>query len=94
MAYESIDRILNAWADAHGLHIYKEYKDSVVRSVEDRSAKPFRYQIWVDEPDGDGTIGVHVWDFEADGRRSDFSVQADELRNCLENVLEIAKGWD
>ncbi len=94
MSYKAIDAILDEWADAHGLLILREYKEMSVRSVEDRSERPYRYQIWVDEPDENGMIGIHAWDLRKNGKRRDLAVPRDELRNCLEKVLEAAKSWD
>lgn len=93
MGYEHIDSILNEWAVANGLHIHKQYQESEVRSVEQRSDRRTGYQIWIDKPDADGLIGIHVWDFRRRGRRRDFLVSMVDLRNHLEATLQIARKW-
>lgn len=93
MGYEQIDSILNDWAASNGLHIYSEYKDDEVRSVEFRGGRRDGYQIWIDKPDVNGLIGIHVWDFKRHGRRRDFSVSYVDLREHLEVALQIANKW-
>jgi hypothetical protein len=96
MGYESIDPVIKDWVDAHQLYLYKEYKEAEVRSVENRLGRRRGYQIWIDEPDQSGLIGVHVWDFNPlnrGGRRYDFLIAKRELRECLESTLRIATSW-
>jgi hypothetical protein len=110
MSYKKIDPILQQWAKANGLHIYKEYQEGEVRSAERRSGPRSGWQIWVDKPNQDGLIGVHVWDFtKAKKRRSKTGFpglfhrfkRIPELRsdNCerlgVENVrLQIHRIWN
>jgi len=97
MSYKKIDPILQQWAKANGLHIYKEYQEGEVRSAERRSGPRSGWQIWVDKPNQDGLIGVHVWDFtkaKRGGRRLDFLVSSIDLREYLNSALTIAKGWE
>lgn len=96
MGYNAIDDVIGAWADDHGLRIQKEYKDIEVRSVEYRVNRREGYQIWIDELDAGGMIGVHVWDFKQanrGGRRRDFLVSPSDLREYLEAALRIATNW-
>jgi hypothetical protein len=97
MGYEQIDAIIDAWASANRLHVYREYKECEVRSIEQRSGPRTGWQIWIDKPNSDGLIGVHVWDFQKlkkGGRCRDFLVSAVDLREYLDLALTIAKGWD
>lgn len=93
MGYEQIDPVLDEWAKAHNVYVYKSYQDAEVRSVEDRSGTPHQFQIWIDEPDIAGMIGIHAWDLKKNGHRSDFLVSTDDLKDSLEKALEIARGW-
>ncbi len=93
MGYENIDSILDDWAQTNGLHIYKEYQEGEVRSVEQRSGPRSGFQIWIDKPDSNGLIGIHLWDFKRAGRRRDFLVSLVDLREYLESALRIAKSW-
>ena len=93
MGYEMIDLVLNEWAKFHGLPIQKEYKDSEVRSVQFYKSQRDGYEIWIDKPDGNGLIGIHVWDFRRRGRRRDFLVSPNDLREYLDAALNIAKSW-
>jgi hypothetical protein len=93
MGYEKIDHVLDERAKAHNVHVYREYKDVEVRSVEDRSGEPYRFQIWIDEPEANGMIAVHVWDLKRNGQRNDFLASEEDLKDCLEKALEIAKRW-
>ncbi len=96
MGYEQIDSIIDEWARANRLPVGREYQETEVRSVEQRSSHRTGWQIWIDKPDGDGLIGVHVWDFKTlkrGGRRRDFLVSSVDLREYLDSALTIAKGW-
>jgi hypothetical protein len=94
MGYEKIDRILDAWATAHRLNLCKVYQESEVRSVEKRRGRRQGFQIWIDKPDIEGLIGVHLWDFKRRGRRRDFLVPMIDLREYLEMIYQIAQTWE
>jgi hypothetical protein len=96
MDYRQIDPVIDAWAGTHGVSVYREYKETEVRSVERRVAKNSGYQIWIEAPDADGLVGIHVWDFrrsDRGGKRRDFLVSQHDLRNYLESALIIAQQW-
>ena len=96
MGYEAIDTVIDAWASTNGLNIHKVYRETVVRSIEYRIGWREGYQIWIDEPDPNGLIGVHVWDFKRvarGGRRHDFLVSSTDLREYLDTALRIASTW-
>ena len=62
--YSIIDPILTKWVAENGLYLYKEFKDTVVRSVElSRIGGGRKAQIWIEPPKLDGSIPVHIWDF-------------------------------
>jgi hypothetical protein len=91
MEYEKIDPTINGWVERNRLYLYKEYKEIEVRSVEFVSANGRRFQIWVDPPDVDGMIGIHVWDFKR--KRRDFLVSEIDLDEYLQSTLDIAQTW-
>jgi hypothetical protein len=91
MGYEKIDSIIESWATARKLPLYRMYKEEEIRAFELASLSGKRFQIWVSVPNPDGTIPVHVWDFKK--RRRDFLVSASDLFDYLENAYRIAIGW-
>jgi len=93
MSYEKIDAIIEDWARLHRLPLYKEVKEEEARYFELADQEGRRYQIWIDEPDQKGFIGVHVWNLKRRGRRRDFLVSANDLSEYLESALKIAKSW-
>ena len=94
MSYSSIDPIINNWVDANGLHLYKEYKDIEVRSVDVVNADGQRCQIWIDKPNDAGLIGVHVWDFKKRGNKRDFLISSTDLFEYLSHTLTLAIKWN
>lgn len=93
MGYKKIDGIIEDWARVNRLPLLKEAKEEDVRYFELADEKGRRYQIWVDEPDQHGLIGVHVWNLKRRGRRRDFLVSANDLHEYLENAFRIAQSW-
>lgn len=91
MSYESIERIISAWAIKHALHVYTTYRDEEVRSVELVSPNGRKCQLWVDAPDQSGNIQVHVWDYKK--RRIDRTSSAADLNSCLEQSYATAREW-
>ncbi|HEX6124303.1 MAG TPA: hypothetical protein VFZ23_02920 [Pyrinomonadaceae bacterium] len=96
MSYQMIDAVIEGWAKTHGLTVFKEYKDTEVRSVEYRTGSREGCQIWIDQPNISWLVGIHLWDFkrvDRGGHRRDFSVPQSELREYLESALHLAKTW-
>ena len=93
MGYQEIDGTIEEWARLHRLPLYKEAKEAEARYFELADQNGRMYQIWIDEPDYNGLIGVHVWNLKRRGRRRDFLVSANDLSEYLENVLKIAQSW-
>lgn len=96
MGYEAIDAVIYAWADANRLNIHTVHKEIEIRSIEYRLGRREGYQIWIDEPDASGLVGIHVWDFkrvDCGGRRRDFLVSSPDLREYLDTALQIASTW-
>lgn len=91
MGYTKIDKILEEWAGKHAFLFYKTYQGEDVRAVEKREGQRRIFQIWIDEPDKSGLIGVHVWNFKK--KRRDFVISANDLDEYLENALKIAEAW-
>jgi len=91
MNYLTIDSTLSEWANDHGLHLVRTYREAEVRSVDVVGPDGSRSQIWVDPPDGDGKVGVHAWDY--DNRRKDVSTAAVDLRRELDRMYSLACTW-
>ena len=90
MSYASIDRIILPWAEKHGLIVSFRYRDSDVRSIQIVDRTGARYQIWIDEPEGE-RVNVHAWDYRR--KRSDWQAMRDELDKCLDQARETVLEW-
>lgn len=90
MSYASIDSIILPWAKKHGLTVSSRYQDCDVRSIKivDRAGK--RYQIWIDEPQGE-RVDVHAWNYRR--KRSDWQTTRNELAKCLDQARETVLEW-
>lgn len=91
MGYEKIDTILNLWATKHNLPMYTIYKEIEVRSFQIVNSDGQQFQIWIDLPDEESRIGVHVWDYKK--RREDYLVEQTEVFDTLEIAYQIASLW-
>ena len=80
--YSAIDEMLNRWAANHRFTIQKKYKEIEVRSITFQGRDSVFYQLWIDPPDGNGFVGIHVWDYKR--RRKDFVAESDEFPKKLE----------
>jgi hypothetical protein len=91
--YSSIDEMLGRWAASHRLSIQKKYKDAEVRSIAIQGGDSVFYQLWVDPPDENGVIGIHVWDYKK--RKKDFVSATSELLEKLELAFRtIQNGFE
>ncbi|MEP7212600.1 MAG: hypothetical protein ABI791_05975 [Acidobacteriota bacterium] len=91
--YSAIDEMLDRWAANHRFTIQKEYKEIEVRSITFQGGDSVIYQLWIDPPDGNGFVGIHVWDYEK--RRKDFVVGTSELPEKLELAFRtIQEGFE
>ena len=91
MSFATIDLDLESWAASHGLLIQSKFKDAEVRSIDIVSPEGQRFQMWLDEPDSQGDIEVHVWDFK--DRRRDYKAPRNLLKRQLEAAYNQAKSW-
>lgn len=91
MAYEEIDGVLKDWARMNNVHLYTKYKDAEVRSFEVSESHGQRFQIWVDPPDSEQRIDVHVWDYKK--RREDISTSVDSLSETLDRARKVISDW-
>lgn len=91
MSYSIIDPILKSWADSHGLHIYTQYKDVEVRSINIVSPKGKRFQLWVDEPSQAGNTSIHIWDMKKQSQN--YLTTKSCLTNELESAYQQIKSW-
>ena len=90
MSYATIDSTIKAWVTMHNLTLFTVYQDYEVRSVDVVNQLGHRCQIWIDEPDGRGQVGVHAWDYRK--KKKDYSVQISELPKCLEEAYKWCQG--
>jgi hypothetical protein len=91
MSYASIDSVISTWAKNHKLHVYEQYKDEEVRSVEFVGTDGEKCQLWIDPPDPKGTVQVHLWDYKK--RRQDCKVSINDLQACLDTARTTALSW-
>ena len=91
MSYSAIDPIINVWKHRHSLAVGTEFKDTQVRTTEVVSRTGEMFQIWIDEPNEVGKVGVHVWDHK--DRKYDWEVSVDRLDNALDEAVQTAKSW-
>ena len=82
---------MNNWADKRNLLVYKIYKEIELRSFQIVDAKGRQYQLWVDAPDENELIGIHVWDLGK--RRKDFIAQKETLFEQLEIAYLYLENW-
>jgi len=91
MSYEMLDPILERWAREHNLHVSTIYKDEEVRSIGVVSPHGKSFQLWLDEPEGNGRTVVHVWDYRK--RRCDFAAGMSDFESQLERGYSEIKSW-
>lgn len=91
MSYQILDPLLERWAKNRGLHIFTEYKDEEVRSIDVVSPAGKRYQIWLDPPASDGRTSVHAWDYRR--RRESFDADLQNLESQLERAYSRVQSW-
>ena len=90
--YSEIDEILQRWSETHRIPMMKEYKEVEVRSFDFVGEDGIRYQLWVDPPNENGSIAIHVWDYKK--RRKDLIAKRTELFENLEiayRAIQAAK---
>lgn len=71
--------------------VYKEFKDVEVRAIDVVSPSGAKCQIWIDPPDVEGLVGVHVWNYR--DKRADIYVPAAQLRASLNKAYATAHSW-
>ena len=91
MSYEEIDSILDAWANKHNLNLFTRYQDHEVRSTDIVDKLGQKYQIWIDNPDSDGSLEVHVWDYKK--RRKDYTTTKGNLMSSLDAAFIQVSSW-
>jgi hypothetical protein len=91
MSYERVDQILGPWSSAHQLHVYTEYKDEPVRSMDMVGRNDAKVQIWIDPVSPDGIVSVQLWDYRS--RRNQLSGPVVDLNRLLDAAYEEATEW-
>lgn len=91
MRYDEIDPIIRQWISDYRLHLHTEYKEAVVRSTDVVSSSGDKVQIWVDPPQADGPVSVHVWNYGE--RKQARSAASADLRPLLDRPYEDARAW-
>src|SRR5690625_7389654 len=91
MSYQKLDPALQRWAKKHGLHVYTNYKDEEVRSVDIVSPCGERFQLWIDKPENDRYAVIHVWDYRT--RRAAFRAEIKHLGPQLAKAHSKVTSW-
>jgi hypothetical protein len=91
MGYEEIDSVLEKWAQARLLHMYRLYQDEEVRSFDVVNENAERFQIWVDLPESN-QIKVHIWDYKK--KKKDFLASKDTLFRTLDAAYDLTTAWE
>ena len=92
MSYESIDSVVKAWTQRHGLSLLdgvQEVSGNATKATYVSSNKGERFQIWVTAPDHTH-VTVHAANFETNlGKEfcAEWQVPSHVLGNALEVVL-------
>lgn len=92
--YAPVDSVLEAWAKGHAVDWEQWSKGFAVRTFWLQG----RVQIWLDSPDDEGYIVVHIAELKPSlpskwGRRIDFRTPLDELQKCLDGVISKGQSW-
>lgn len=91
MSYEKIDTTLYPWATKNRLHVYTQYKEYEVRSIEIVNAKGKKAQLWLDTCEDSTTVVVHIWDYKK--RKREYSTDISLLSTVLDNAYNEASLW-
>jgi hypothetical protein len=91
MSYELVDKVLGPWSSAHELHVYTEYKDEPVRSMNMVGGKGSKVQLWIDPASSDGIVSVHLWDYGI--RRYQLTGPVVDLNKLLDAAYQEAIAW-
>jgi hypothetical protein len=88
MIHDKVDSILIKWADAKKLKLQTQYKDSEVRSFTVVGSTGKSSQIWLDTPDPNEGILVHVWNYS--DQHTTFNTNVDALESTLDAAYSEA----
>ena len=88
MIHNKVDSILVKWANAKKLKLQTQYKDSGVRSFTVVGNTGKSSQIWLDAPNPDENILVHVWDYS--DQQTTFNTNVDALESALDAAYSEA----
>lgn len=91
MSYFKIDPILNKWAQDNTLHIYTSHQSYEVRSIDIVSPSGKRFQLWIDEPDENENILIHIWDLKM--KQKDYQCDLNNLFNKLNEAYKDLTNW-
>ena len=88
-SYETVDPIIQGWAEARGLHLYTGHKQNSVRSMTIYIWIGHRHEstghIWLDPPSELGLVGIHA----AQGAfRFDDAVKPEQLSAALDGLYD------
>ncbi len=90
MSYSEIDPVITAWAQRNSLHVYTQYQESEVRSIDIVSKIGERFQLWIDRPFS-GLVDIHAWDYRK--TKKDWQTPIDKLNDALEEALQTVESW-
>lgn len=94
--YDAIDLILSQWSARQSLAWLKEYKDEEVRTFFLNYRSPACVQVWVDPPEANEPISVHVVQGKSGTRQKrsqTFPCVAVTLSETLDRALQLALKW-
>ena len=86
-SYAPIDGAIHHWCNAHLLHLFTDYKDYDVRSVDVVGSNGRRCQVWVDPPEK-GLVTIHIWPYAPPHER--ITVPIEDVALALEKAYEQA----
>ena len=89
--FKIIDDQLNLWAKPKKLHIYTQYKDVEVRSIDIVTPKGNKYQLWL-EICPKHIIEVCVWDYGKLSAR--YKTTYDIFTETLDIARDMISFWD
>src|SRR5947209_16462373 len=58
-SFALVDPAINEWCSTHSLHLFTDYKDYDVRSVDIVGSNGKKCQVWIDPPENEN-VTVHV----------------------------------
>ena len=92
MSYDNIDTIIIPWAAKNKLKLYTLDREWEIRSfhIDDEVKRGRNYKIWIDLPDEEGVILIHIMNRNDPKNRTQLSSKLENLERDLNSALSIA----